>query len=312
MDHTRLPRATGEDSKAHRWRPCRLGSGAAGSPGPRGRSEESDGAPHHVAVPAQPRRGCGKGARPSLSHGGAGPCGQAARGAHTAPPTRGLGGWAATAASQGLRRTAHPMAKKVRLAPPPPGGAPAPAGPPKAPVTFCRRQDLPPPSGVHACEPAPWRRRLRTRAAYLTQGHGLVENSSCPGGTVWTELSRRKGHGCSRPSPGKAQRPRRGQGTSEGPLSDPELPPRLRLRPGPALGPPDPAVHVLCPPQGATAYAGTSLNRKPGAGTQGEAGEATRGGKGLGWTGNPWRSPGLGTRAAPAWAQQPAGPARLR
>lgn len=59
---------------------------------------------------------------------------------------------------------------------------------------------------------------------------------------VWTELSRQKGHGCSRPSPGKVQRPRRGQGTSEGsrggPLSDPEPPLRLRLRRWPCPGSP--------------------------------------------------------------------------
>ena len=66
---------------------------------------------------------------------------------------------------------------------------------------------------------------------------------------VWTKLSRRKGHGCPRPSLGKEQRPHRGRGTSKGPHGRspfrPRAAPRLKLRRWP--GPPGPGAHVLCP-----------------------------------------------------------------
>lgn len=116
----------------------------------------SPGAPLHVAIPAQPRRGCGKGGRPSPEprRGRAlSPC--RPPGTHGTPQP-GLGA-PATAAPGGLRRTTHPAAEKSGLVPPPSGhAAPARRSPGtswdrKGPrVTFCRRQDTPPPSRVHA------------------------------------------------------------------------------------------------------------------------------------------------------------------
>ena len=116
----------------------------------------SPGAPLHVAIPAQPRRGCGKGGRPSPEPWR----GRALRpcrppGTHgTLQP--GLGG--ACNCCTGRAPQNHPprcREKRTRATPVRPRG-PRPAKPGtswdrKGPrVTFCRRQDTPPPSRVHA------------------------------------------------------------------------------------------------------------------------------------------------------------------
>lgn len=199
MDHTRLPRATGEDSRPHRRGPCRLGSGTAGSPGPNGRSGASDGAPHHVAVPAQPRRGCGKGECPSPEPWR----GQALwpgrpPGTHGTPHARPRGRLRRLQ-RKGSAEPPTPLPRKADsrhprpATRPPPGGAPAPAGTAKAPLSPSAGVRIRRPQAESMpCEPAPQQRCLRTQAAYLTQGRGLVENSSCPGGAVKPLLERNK------------------------------------------------------------------------------------------------------------------------
>lgn len=187
-------------ASAGHWRgqPDLTGGGPAGwARGPRGPQAPAGGVEHQMGLPttwpSQPSRGGGAGresARPP-SHGGAGPCGQAARQAHTAPPHARPRGRLRRLQRKGSAEPPTPLPRKADsrhprpATRPPPGGAPAPAGTAKAPLSPSAGVRIRRPQAESMpCEPAPRQRCLRTRAAYLTQGRGLVENSSCPGGAV--------------------------------------------------------------------------------------------------------------------------------